>query len=325
MAFTHTQALSLLRQAQRNQRLPHALLLTGTEAAGTHELALNIAQELNGGYAESLDSLRHPMCRVIRPASKSRSILINNIREIEPFLALRADEGAHKIIIMVEAHRMKEEAANAFLKTLEEPPPATLIILITEQPDHLLPTILSRCIRMDLRATNQELVLTDVQQQFLPMLQVALTQLGSNVAALALRADFQQILTARRDAITKRITLAVKEESKAISEGTGIGDWEARQKDSTAAHIETEYLSQREEMLELLSICLGQAVLIASHAPDAKALVPEIATMAEQQAVPQLIQRMRSVDALRRDLQYNINEALALDVRMMEIIGQASN
>ncbi len=323
MAFTLPQALTLLRQAQRNQRLPHALLLTGTTEAGTHKLALNIAQDLNGCHAESLDTLRHPMCRVIRPASKSRSILINNIREIEPFLALRADDGDHKIIIIEEAHRMKEEAANAFLKTLEEPPPATLIILITEQPDHLLPTILSRCIRMDLRATNQELVLTEVQKQFLPMLQQALTQLGSNVAALALRSDFQQILTNRRDAITKRITLAVKEESKAISEGTGITDWEARQKDSTAAHIETEYISQREEMLELLSICLGQAVLIASHAPDAKALVPEIATMAQQQAVPQLIQRMRSVDALRRDLQYNINEALALDVRMMEIIGQA--
>ncbi len=324
MAFTQSQALSLLQQAQRNKRLPHALLLTGTEAAGTHELALNIAQHLNGGYADSLDTLRHPMCRVIRPASKSRSILISNIREIEPFLALRADDGAHKIIIIVEAHRMKEEAANAFLKTLEEPPPATLILLITEQPDHLLPTILSRCIRMDLRAINQELVLTEVQQEFLPMLQLALTQLGSNVAALALRSDFQQILTARRDTITRRITLAVKEEAKAISEGTGVTDWESRQKDSTAALIETEYLSQREEMLELLSICLGQAVLIASHAPDAKPLVPEIESMAQQQPVPQLIQRMRSVDALRRDLQYNINEALALDVRMMEIIGQAT-
>lgn len=324
MAFTHTQALALLQQARRNKRLPHALLITGSEAAGTHQLALDIAQELNGGHAEALESLRHTMCRVIRPASKSRSILINNIREIEPFLALRADDGAHKIIIIVEAHRMKEEAANAFLKTLEEPPPATLIILITEQPDHLLPTILSRCIRMDLRSTQPKLILTEVQKQFLPMLQEALPQLGSNVAALALRSDFQQILTQSRDAITRRITLAMKEESKAISEGTGITDWESRQKDSTAAHIETEYLSQREEMLELLSICLGQAVLIASNAPDAKALIPELVSIAKQHPVAQLIGRMRSVDALRRDLQYNINEALALDVRMMEIIGQPS-
>ncbi len=324
MPFTHSQALSLIKQAQHNKRLPHALLLTGSVEAGTQKLALDIAQELNGGYAESLENLRHPMCRVIRPASKSRSILISNIREIEPFLALRADDGTHKIIIIVEAERMKEEAANAFLKTLEEPPPSTLIILITEQPDHLLPTILSRCIRMDLRAVNQELVLTEVQKKFLPMLQEALTHVGSNVAALALRSDFQLILTQARDSITKRITLSVKEESKAISEGTGVTDWEARQKDSTAAHIETEYLSQREEMLELLSICLGQAVLIASNAPDAKPLMPEISKIAQDLPVANLIQRMRSVDALRRDLQYNINEALALDVRMMEIIGQPS-
>ena len=114
MSFSLSQAQQLLLHARRSGRLPHALLLTGTPAAGTHQLALALAAELNGTTATTLESLRHPMCRVLRPGSKSRKILIEDIRGIEPFLALRAEEGATKFIVILEADRMMEEAANAF-------------------------------------------------------------------------------------------------------------------------------------------------------------------------------------------------------------------
>ncbi len=321
MAFTQSQAHKLLQHARQSRRLPHALLFTGTAAAGTHALALALARELNGAQADSLESLRHPMCLVLRPGSKSRSILIADVRAASPFLALRAEEGATKLVIIVEADRMKEEAANAFLKTLEEPPPQTLIVLITEQPSRLLPTILSRCVRMDLREADSGIRLSEVQRLFLPSVAAALPLLGSDVAALALRADFQSLLTARKDAIAGRINAALKEEARAIAEGTDIRDWEARQKDATTALIETEYLGEREQMLELLSLCLGQAVLLASHAPDVQPLTPEIAGVAAAHGVPELMQRMRAVDALRTDLNFNVNEALAMDNRLLGVIG----
>ncbi len=321
MAFTRQQAAGLLQQARHNGRLPHALLFTGTESAGTHALALNLARELNGARAESLEALRHPMCRVIRPGSRSRSILIADIRSVEPFLTLRAEEGATKLVIILEADRMKEEAANAFLKTLEEPPPQTLIVLISAQPSRLLPTILSRCVRMDLREQDTRTRLTEVQKLFMPAVAAALPLLGSDVAALALRADFQSLLTERKEAITDRLTAALKAEARAIAEGTDIRDWEARQKDATTALIETEYLGEREQMLELLSLCLGQAVLLASHAPDVQPLTPEIAGVAAAHSVADLIRRMRAVDALRQDLNFNVNEALAMDNRLIDIIG----
>ncbi len=321
MAFTQQQATALLQHARQSGRLPHALLFTGSEAAGTHGLALSMARELNGAGAETLESLRHPMCRVIRPGSKSRSILIADIRSVEPFLTLRAEEGTTKLVIILEADRMKEEAANAFLKTLEEPPPQTLIILISAQPSRLLPTILSRCVRMDMRECDSRTRLSDVQQLFLPAVAAALPLLGSDVAALALRADFQALLSTRKDAITVRLTAALKAEAKAIAEGTDIRDWEARQKDATTALIETEYLGEREQMLELLSLCLGQAVLLASHAPDVTPITPEIANVAQRHSVAELTRRMRAVDALRQDLNFNVNEALAMDNRLIDIIG----
>ncbi len=324
MAFTRQQAINLIMHARQSGRLPHALLFTGSEAAGTHALALALAAELNGARAESVETLRHPMCRIIRPGSKSRSILIADIRGVEPFLTLRAEEGATKLVIILEADRMKEEAANAFLKTLEEPPPQTLIILISEQPSRLLPTILSRCVRMDLRECDSRTRLTEAQKRFLPAVAAALPLLGSDVAALALRADFQTLLTERREAITDRLTAALKAEARAIAEGTDIRDWEARQKDATTALIETEYLREREEMLELLALCLGQAVLLASHAPDVQPLCGEIAGVAAAHSVTDLTRRMRAVDALRTDLNFNVNEALAMENRLLDILGTHS-
>ncbi len=321
MSFTQEQARQLLLHARQSGRLPHALLFTGSATAGTHHLALAMAAELNGAQAQTLETLRHPMCRVLRPGSKSRKILIEDIRGVEPFLALRADKGETKLVIILEADRMMEEAANAFLKTLEEPPSQTVIILITEQPSRLLTTILSRCVRVPLHDSSHTLHLTEAQRAFLPAVSEALPLVGSDVAALALRADFQALLAERKELITKRLTAAVKAEAKAIAEGTDIRDWEARQKDATAALIETEYLAEREQMLELLSLCLGQAVLLASHAPDVQPLTPEIAGLATAQPVAELLRRMRALEALRTDLNFNVNEALTLDSHLLNIIG----
>lgn len=323
MAFTYDQAEHLLNNARNAGRMPHALLLTGSPEAGTHRLALQLAATFNAATADSIESLRHPMCRVLRPGSKSRRILIEEVRSVEPFLALRAAEGETKLIIILEADRMGEEAANAFLKTLEEPPPQTLIVLVTALPHRLLPTILSRCVRLDLREPTSSVHLSDVQQHFLPALCKALPKLGSDITALALRADLQALMTERREQITRRINDALKTEARAIAEGTDIRDWEARQKDATTALIETEYLSERSQLLELLYLCLGQAVLIASHAPDVNPITPEVAALAGQHPIHDLLRRMRAVDSLRTDLNYNINESLALDARLLDIIGQS--
>ena len=297
MSFTYPQAESVLLQSIRSGRMPHALLFTGTPAAGTHRLALRLARELNGAVAESVEALRHTMCRVLRPSSKTRRILIEDVRGIEPFLALKAEPGDTKLVVMLEADRMMEEAANAFLKTLEEPPPQTLIILVTEQPSRLLITILSRCVRLNLREAGSQLLLSEVQKLFLPAIAAALRNVGSDVAALALRADFVSLLAERKEVISDHLNAALKAEAKEIAAGTDIKDWEARQKDATAALIETEYLAEREQMLELLSLCFGQAVLVASHAPDVQPVTPEVAQLAAALPVEDLLRRMRVLEA----------------------------
>lgn len=314
----------MLRRAHQSGRLPHALLVTGSVEAGTHRLALALAKYLNGAEADGLDTLRHPMCRVIRPGSKVRSITIDAVRSVEPFLTLRAEEHETKLIIVQEADRLSDDSANAFLKTLEEPPPQTLIILITELPGRLLPTILSRCIRLDMAEPGTGLRLSEAQQRFLPAVEAAFAQLGSDVAALALRADFQALLAQQREEITARIAGEVKAEAKAIAEGTDVRDWEAQQKDTVAAAIESEYLGVRLQMMELLSMCLGQAALIASHAPDVQLVSPALEGVAQNFPIADLLQRLKAVEELRKDLSFNVQEALTLDARFTEIIGSSS-
>jgi DNA polymerase-3 subunit delta' len=74
-------------------------------------------------------------------------------------------------------------------------------------------------------------------------------------------------------------------------------------------------------MLELLSLCLGQAVLLASYAPDVRPLTPEIEQLATTRSVADLLLRMRALEALRTDLNFNVNEALTLDSHLLNIIG----
>ncbi len=145
MAFTASQAFDLLRTAFSRNRLPHALLIVGDEHQGASRLILQLLELINGIRADHLDSVRDEYCRLVRPKSKSRRILRDDIRAVEPFLQQRAAEGKWKIAVFMDAERMNDEAANAFLKTLEEPPGQCLLILSTSQPDQLLQTIISRC------------------------------------------------------------------------------------------------------------------------------------------------------------------------------------
>ncbi len=130
-------------------RLPHGILLKGEDLASLESVATALA----GALLETPAPLQHPDCFTLRPAKKSRSIAVgtraapepNTIRGLIRDLNQSASQGGYKVAIIYEADRMNDQAANAFLKTLEEPPPRTVILLLTTRPYDLLETIRSRC------------------------------------------------------------------------------------------------------------------------------------------------------------------------------------
>ena len=161
MAYTADRAYELISEAHGRGRLAHAFLISGAPGSGKEALAARLIQLVNGGGASSggfdlfgepvvvetppLDELESSFVRVIRPRMESRRGGVEEIRDLEQTLHLPVAKGSCKVGVIVEADRMNDQAANAFLKTLEEPPKNTLLLLLTANPQRLLPTILARC------------------------------------------------------------------------------------------------------------------------------------------------------------------------------------
>ncbi len=153
-------AFKLLERAYRAGRTAHAYVFAGAPRGAAGELAVRMIQLL-ACKAENAPCDACDTCRQIRehvwadslwiqPEKKSRAISVDTIRDIVlPFASQTAFLGGWKVAVFVGADRLREEAANAFLLTLEEPPPKTLFLLLTDAPQFLLPTIASRCQRIE--------------------------------------------------------------------------------------------------------------------------------------------------------------------------------
>src|SRR5438094_1554956 len=157
MAFTRKAAIGLLRRAHDQKRLGHAYLISGPAGSGKREVAAELASTVNGTDAGDVFSSKAREIFVAEPESKSRRILIEQIRELEHGLQMRASDGRRKVAIIAEADRLQPQAANAFLKTLEEPPRNSLLLLLSALPEALPDTIVSRCISIPLVANGEKI------------------------------------------------------------------------------------------------------------------------------------------------------------------------
>ena len=145
------EAFSLISRAIDCNRTAHGYLLCGDLRGSCDMLVQKTLDKLFPGQRGQLESRSHPDVAYLEPEGKSRTIHVKSMREkiVEP-MSTTSFSGGWKVGVVVGADRMETEAANSFLKTLEEPPPKTLFLLLTDQPDAILPTIVSRAQRIDL-------------------------------------------------------------------------------------------------------------------------------------------------------------------------------
>lgn len=142
--------VQVLARSLERGRLGHALLFFGEEEASVSAVAEALARGLLGAS----DLTNHLDCFTLRPSKKSRAIVIgdadnpdpNTVRHLLREVYQSPRMGARKVAIIHECDRLNLSAANAFLKTLEEPPADTTLLLTTTRPYDLLPTIRSRCL-----------------------------------------------------------------------------------------------------------------------------------------------------------------------------------
>src|SRR6267378_1016842 len=156
MAFSRDSALQYLQRAHKQNRLAHAYLISGPVGSGKSTVAALFAAALNKTTPEEVLKGQAPDIFITEPASRSRRIVIEQIRNLERALQLRTSDNRRKIGIVRDADRLQAQAANAFLKTLEEPPGNSLLLLLSALPEALPDTIVSRCISIALAANGRE-------------------------------------------------------------------------------------------------------------------------------------------------------------------------
>ncbi|MFA5142791.1 MAG: DNA polymerase III subunit delta' [Candidatus Omnitrophota bacterium] len=149
-------ATLFLRRSIESGRISHAYLFAGPSGVGRRLAALDFAKAVNCldpkagascdicGQCRKIDASNHPDVIIFSPAKADASFGIERIRLLEREVGLKPYEGRRKVYILDSADAMTQEAQNALLKTLEEPPSESVLILITESPASLFPTIQSR-------------------------------------------------------------------------------------------------------------------------------------------------------------------------------------
>lgn len=218
-------AAPLLELLSRREKLPHALLLYGRQGIGKVEFARAIAQSLlcespsHSVACGTCDACRwfsqgnHPDFRELMPEAlsedevdadapidaeakdkkKSKIITVDQIRGIANFMTLSTHRDGFRVLLIHPAETLNANAANSLLKTLEEPPPRTLILLVTDQIGRLIATIKSRCQRVLVPAPDDVTALAWLKAQGIADADTALGQAGgAPLAAVAFAdADYQ--------------------------------------------------------------------------------------------------------------------------------------
>ena len=160
--FGQEKPKQILKNSLQNNSVAHAYLFYGQESIGKKQTAIEFAKTLNCPEStedecfdkclscRKIENRTHPDFFFIEPvkstpAAREATIKIDPIRELQRKLAFRPYEGKVKVAVIDDADLMNPQAANSFLKTLEEPPSGTVLVLVSSHPFKLLPTLISRC------------------------------------------------------------------------------------------------------------------------------------------------------------------------------------
>jgi DNA polymerase-3 subunit delta' len=320
MAFTRIGALEYLSRAHERGRLGHAYLISGPPGSGKRGLASDLSNLVTGTKADDVFATPPAGVYLAEPESKSRRIVIDQVRALEHALQMRSANGHRKVAIIAEADRLQPQAANAFLKTLEEPPNDSLLILLSAMPEVLPDTILSRCVAVPL-AAQDEAEHSAEEKELIDLLGKVASSKGQGIQpSYQLARGFHRLLGQIRETIQEQNAAALKRD-EARYRNTTDGAWLDDREDYYKALTESQYVRQRAALIEILFLWWSD-VLRANTAvgrrelPDAKR---ETEALAARLKTPEILRRIRRLEELRDHLGRNIQEALAVEVAFLSV------
>jgi DNA polymerase-3 subunit delta' len=323
-----------LRQARRNGRIGQAYLFVGDNPALLEGFVNAFAQTCAcaepDDQGEPCGTCRacklfkadsYPEKYVVTPQSKSRQIRIDDIRDLEHQLGLATGPRMMKFGVIAEADCMGEEAQNAFLKTLEEPGPNTMLLLFTAQPKLLLPTIRSRCQTLSLMTNRRDYQLARDLDVF-----KHLARLNPNEGAavgLDVSAKLQDIFATLHKQAETYVTENRSHDWDEIAEDDQV--LKKKLDEEFAARIEAEYLRRREHVEDAILTWFLQQMIAAAGVPNDQLPQSDIVqdTPSENgtsnDALDHAEKNIRLAEELIRCMHANVPEPLALDAFCLSV------
>jgi len=315
----HSRVITLLQRAITNEKVVNSYLFLGSEGIGKKYVALQFAKALNclegeGKEGEAcdhclsckkIDHALHPDVLLIEP--EGQYIKVDQVRQLQKELAYRPYEGKRRVCILTAADRMAPHIPNTLLKTLEEPPLHTVIVLLANNARFILPTILSRCQPVRFNPLSIPLVSRWLMEgkgftQAEAHLLASLSE-GSPGKALEIQEEIRQV---PRESLLKD-WVGVKSLSS-----ERIGSW-------------VESLpSQRENLLLILEVThtlLRDLVMVKTLRKEAKLihsdLLQPMESMATNWSLAPLLKRMEILHQTTLAIRANANRSLALEAMML--------
>ncbi len=315
----HAKPIVLLQRAIQNEKVANSYLFWGNEGIGKKHVALQFAKALNcletkpdSGDAcdhcvscKKIDEGIHPDVSLIEP--EGQNIKVEQIRQLQRELAYRPYEAKRRVSILTAADRMAPHIPNTLLKTLEEPPLHTVIILLANNARFILPTILSRCrsIRFNpltIPLVSKWLIDQGGFDEAEARLLASLSE-GSPGKALEIQEEIRQI--PREDLLKGWVGL------KSLSFET-IGGWVG------------SLPSQRENLLLILEVAktlLRDLVMVKTLKKGVKLIHSDLAQVTEALAthwsLSSLLKRMETLHQTIIEIRANANTSLALEAMML--------
>lgn len=318
----HDWAIQHLTAAIQHNRIGHAYLITGPSHIGKATLALTFAQALNCLAEDTaerpcgrcractlISSNRHPDVRLITGDVSGRgklTIKIDQIRQLQQELSLAAYEARYKVAILKQFDAANPSAANAFLKTLEEPPANVILLLTAAEADTLLPTINSRCRTLALRPLPTPAIAEALIGRWqLPADQAnLLAHLADGRLGWAVRAAQEPTLLKEREKQLETLQTALRE--------TRVGRFaladKLAQKPETLPPLLQSWLTWWRD-LTLLSV--GR-MANSSHLTNIDHL-PQLEQLAQTWTSPQILAALKRTETTLWQLDHNANTRLALE------------
>lgn len=327
---------TLIRQIDgslKEGRYAHSYLIVGPPQTGKRTLAINIAQAVNCLVPEDapcgecnqclrIANSQHADVMIIGlnqdegQASNRTEIGINNVREVQRQANLKPYEGDQRVFIFDGAEYMSEEASNALLKTLEEPPPQVLIMLLTGQEDALLPTIRSRCRRLELRPLSVIQIAQDL---------VETQNLGQQEAQLLAHLSMGRLgwaLSAARD------PSIMEDRAEKLERISHISAASLEERFQYASDMASLFYKRRDEAKEVFYLWLRwwrDLLLIKEGASEFlynSDWINVLEDRASKISTAQIASFIRAIQSAIDALEHNANARLALEVLMLSVPGE---